>query len=108
MPRKKPPVLSAAEARKYLAKVPDAVVFWVHDGGVLHDLAELAAALETMSDDTYAHHANAAKNDFVNWVRDVIGDQTTGDRPGAGGQPRRGQRCGADAAGAAQKRGDLI
>ncbi len=76
MPRSRSPVVSPAEARKYLAKVPDEVVFWVHDGGTLHDLAELAAALETMTDDTYAYHANAAKNDFVNWVRDVIGDQT--------------------------------
>ena len=76
MPRVKAPVVSPAEARKYLAKVPDDVAFWAHDGRVLHDLTELTAALETMTDDTYVYHANAARNDFVNWVRDVIGDQT--------------------------------
>ncbi len=76
MPRAKAPALKPAEARKYLARVPDEVVFWVHDDGALHDLAELAGALETMADDTYAHHANATKNDFVNWVRDVVSDQT--------------------------------
>ena len=76
MPRARVPVISPAEARKYLARVPDEVVFWLHDGGTLRDLAELAATLETMTDDTYAYHVNAARNDFVNWVRDIIGDQT--------------------------------
>jgi len=75
MPPAKAPALKPADARKYLARVPDDVVFWVHDDGALHDLAELANSLETMTDDTYAHHTNASKNDFVNWVRDVIGDQ---------------------------------
>ena len=76
MPRVKTPALNPPEARRYLGKVPDEVAFWVSDGRVLHDLAELAAALETMNDDTYAYHANATKNDFVSWVGDVIGDQT--------------------------------
>ncbi len=74
MPRKRSE-LSSAEARKYLEKVPDEVVFWVHDDGALHDIAELAGALETMSDNIYAYHANDGKNDFATWIRDVVGDQ---------------------------------
>ncbi|MBI4180546.1 MAG: hypothetical protein HY528_01295 [Chloroflexi bacterium] len=28
-----------------------------------------------MSDENYVFHANAKKNDFINWIRDVIKDE---------------------------------
>jgi uncharacterized protein YggL (DUF469 family) len=37
-------------------------------------LVELAAGLATMTDATFAHHSNREKQDFCNWVRDVIED----------------------------------
>jgi len=51
-------------------------VFWCHDGRVLKNLSELAAALPEMSDETYHYHVTKEKNDFSNWVWDVIGDAT--------------------------------
>lgn len=60
---------------KFLARVPDEYVFWCHDGTVFHDVKEMAEHLRTMTDETFAYHCNAAKNDFTNWVRDVIGDR---------------------------------
>ncbi|GEM_PF-861699 len=60
---------------KFLARVPDEYVFWCHDGTVFHDMKELAEYLRTMSDETFAYHCNAEKNDFTNWVRDVMGDR---------------------------------
>ena len=51
-------------------------VFWCRDGRLLKNLDELAAALQEMSDETYHHHVTGEKNDFSNWVWDVIGDAT--------------------------------
>ena len=63
------------QAQKLLAKVPDEYMFRCQDGRILKDMKELEEALATMTDETYAFHANAEKNDFTNWVRDVIGDE---------------------------------
>ena len=37
-------------------------------------MKELAEGLVAMSDDVFAYHVNSEKNDFCNWVRDVIQD----------------------------------
>ncbi len=62
-----------ADAR--LADVPLDKVFWSNDGKVLKNLPELEAAFRDMSDETYLYHANANKNDFAEWVNNVIGDE---------------------------------
>ncbi len=46
--------------------------FWVCDGKVVKNLQELQYALDKMSEGTYTYHANNAKNDFANWVNDII------------------------------------
>ncbi len=61
-----------ADAR--LADVPLDKVFWSSDGRVLKNLPELETALREMSDETYLYHANESKNDFAEWVNNVIGD----------------------------------
>ena len=62
--------------QSWLANVAQDKVFWRHDGGVVKNLDELAAALREMSEETFRYHATGDKNDFGNWVRDVIGDGT--------------------------------
>ena len=62
-------------SKKFMAKVPEENVFWCHDGKVFRSLKDLADGLAAMSDDTYAYHVNSDKNDFRNWVRDVIKDE---------------------------------
>jgi hypothetical protein len=42
----------------------------------LTNLYELIDALETMSDETFRHHVNPAKNDFAQWVQDVFSEHT--------------------------------
>jgi hypothetical protein len=64
------------DTKSYLADVPQEHVFWCCDGRILKNLRDLCDALGGMSDDTFAYHVNAAKNDFHNWVRDVIKDET--------------------------------
>jgi hypothetical protein len=62
------------EAEKFLAEVPQEHVFWCHDGRTFRDMKELGKALATMPDEIFAYHVNEEKNDFSNWVIDVIGD----------------------------------
>ncbi|MBS1266958.1 MAG: hypothetical protein MAG795_00928 [Candidatus Woesearchaeota archaeon] len=46
----------------------------------LHNLEELAEALEIMSDESYNHHVNEKKNDFAIWVNDVIKNKELSDK----------------------------
>lgn len=63
------------EAQKFLANVPEEYAFWCRDGRILRNLSELRDALDSMTDESFVHHSNAEKQDFSNWVRDVIGDE---------------------------------
>jgi hypothetical protein len=67
--------ITKAMAKGWLADVPQEKQFWCTDGHFLKNLAELKAALETMSQDTFGSHSNETKNDFSNWIRDVIADE---------------------------------
>lgn len=49
--------------------------FWLRDGRALKDLHELSDAFEKMHDDIFKHHVNNEKNDFANWIRDIIKDE---------------------------------
>jgi len=63
-------------AKSWLGDVPHDKVFWCRDGRMLKNLDELAIALRKMSEETFRYHVTGDKNDFSNWVRDVIGDLT--------------------------------
>ena len=63
------------DAKRYLAEVPGEYVFRCCDGSVFRNMRELRDGLANMSEETYAYHANADKNDFSKWVRDVIKDE---------------------------------
>jgi len=69
------PEMSKKTAKRLLADVPHEHAFRFHDGRILRNVDELREALKTMKKDTFAFHASAQKNDFSNWVRDVIGDR---------------------------------
>lgn len=63
------------QPEKLLVKVPAQYVFYCHDSSIFADLRELAEGLKAMSDETFAYHSNLQRQDFSNWVRDVIGDE---------------------------------
>ncbi len=69
------PKIQKLDAGKLLGDVPDEYVFRCHDGSVFRNMRELRDGLETVSDETFALHANADKNDFGNWVRDIVKDE---------------------------------
>lgn len=52
--------------------------FWLRTGRILADLAELTQALEQMDDDTFNYHVNLDRNDFANWITDVLGQAKLG------------------------------
>lgn len=60
---------------KILKKAPEDKEFVLVDGRKLKDIKELAFALGDMADNVFWHHVNDARNDFVNWVTDVIDDK---------------------------------
>lgn len=66
--------ITKVDGKRYLSPVPTEKVFWSHDGSILKDMSELALALNRMSEETFAYHVNKEKNDFANWVKDVLSD----------------------------------
>ena len=64
----------AKQQKKVLVCASDDKCFWTTDGKILRDLEELAEALHHMTDEIFAHHVTKDKNDFANWVEDVLLD----------------------------------
>lgn len=66
----------AARGPKKLAywegNVPDQFCFYASDGKVVKNLKDLVKAIDQMTDDVFNYHANKEKNDFSNWIRDVM------------------------------------
>lgn len=72
--KKKPAAVK--NAKKFLSDVSTERCFWVNNGWIIRNLQELPIALQNMSKETFVYHVNKEKNDFHNWVNDVIGDKT--------------------------------
>ena len=70
------PRASTTRARRGLPPLviaPPEKCFWVHYGPVLKDLRELRDALAgQMSEAQFAYHVQAERNDFANWVAQVL------------------------------------
>ena len=69
----------AKKQPKVLVCASDDTCFWTTDGKILRDLEELAHALHDMEDEIFAHHVTKDKNDFANWVEDVLLDDDCAD-----------------------------
>jgi len=66
------------KTNKPLREASQGQYFWVCDGQVLKNLQELVQALDKMTVQTFAYHVNKAKNDFANWVADVLLEKKLG------------------------------
>ena len=75
-PDRSRPSVEVIIKKKVLGEAPHEHHFVVADGKKLKNILELADALETMSEDVFAHHVNEARNDFSSWVRDVFYDHS--------------------------------
>ena len=63
------------DAKRLLANVPEENVFRCCDGRMFRNMEELKHAFSNMGDEGFSYHANSEKNDFSNWVKDVIKDE---------------------------------
>jgi hypothetical protein len=57
-----------------LVTAPDEKRFWLQNGEVLASLQELADSFAAMDALLFAHHVTKEKNDFAQWVEDVLCD----------------------------------
>jgi hypothetical protein len=80
---KKAPVKKTAVAKKTVKKsvakasltyAGNSESFWLSDGQILNNLVALRDALATMNKTIYGHHVTKSKNDFAEWVEQVLGD----------------------------------
>ena len=68
--------ITPEEATRRLADVTEPTCFfYCQDGTAIKNLEELEYALDNMEEETFLHHAGEGRNDFGNWVREVIGDE---------------------------------
>ena len=65
---------------RLLRKVKPEFTFIVINGKKIRDLPELALEIELMEDHVFHHHVTDEKNDFANWVREVIGEIELADK----------------------------
>ncbi|MEA1958196.1 MAG: hypothetical protein U9N44_00765 [Chloroflexota bacterium] len=61
-------------AEKRMGDVSLESAFWCHNGSVLTNLQSLKEAFVCMADEDYSYHSNTERNDFSNWVKDVLRD----------------------------------
>ncbi len=66
--------LTKDSAKQFLATIEGERCFWCCDGAILCSMIDLVKALNKMPGKVFAYHVNKEKNDFANWVRDIIGD----------------------------------
>jgi hypothetical protein len=67
--------VSQKAARRYLRTIANSKEhFYTYDNQVLKNLWELYAFLKSCDEVTFRHHVNETKNDFANWVEDIILD----------------------------------
>ncbi len=52
--------------------VPIEYSFWLSDGREIRNVLQLSEDAKTMSNETYSFHANSRKNDFADWIRDIV------------------------------------
>jgi hypothetical protein len=49
--------------------------FFCQDGCVIKNMTELIDCLNHMTEEVFRHHVTPEKNDFSNWIRDVLGNE---------------------------------
>ena len=62
------------QGNKTLVNAPEDKVFWVHDGPKLRNLVDLRDLLQGLKESMFKFHVSEAKNDFANWINDVLGE----------------------------------
>jgi hypothetical protein len=67
-------VVKKSTEKKDLVYADNKKSFWCHDGQVLNSLLALKDALSEMEKSVFLHHVTKDKNDFADWVEQVLHD----------------------------------
>ena len=67
--------VTQSEAMQRLGDVAEDRQFWCQNGHIFRNLDDMEVAFGEIGDETFRYHASETRNDFCNWVRDVIGDE---------------------------------
>lgn len=73
-PAKKVAKKATAKAKPALVCAPGEQCFWTTDGRILANLVDLRDALASMTDDVFAYHVSKERNDFADWIEQVLED----------------------------------
>ena len=57
---------------KVKRKIPEDKRFVLSNGQVIGSLKELALELDNLGDDVFYYHVDEERNDFSNWLKDVL------------------------------------
>jgi hypothetical protein len=68
-------VRTKQDAARILSDISGDKRFYSQDGCVISNLSQLAECLTHINDYSFGHHVTPEKNDFSNWVRDVLVDE---------------------------------
>ncbi|OGM25645.1 hypothetical protein A3D00_02765 [Candidatus Woesebacteria bacterium RIFCSPHIGHO2_02_FULL_38_9] len=66
--------MSRKTIKKVFITAPSDKVFWLRSGQSINDLGELSRVLKTISDEDFYYHVSKEKNDFANWIEEVLDD----------------------------------
>ncbi len=77
-PKKTSTKLMATVKRPLVYSI-EATAFWTNDGQILNSLTALRDALASMSKTVFSYHVGAGRNDFAQWVEDVLSDVACAD-----------------------------
>jgi hypothetical protein len=61
--------------------------FFLQNGKVLNSVRELYDEIHKMPESVFFHHVTSERNDFSNWVKEVIGDKTLAGKIAKAGTP---------------------
>ncbi len=76
--REEPDILKKLDLGENEKGIDPDFYFWLCDGRVVKDVKELTAVMRNMKEDVFEFHVSGQKNDFSNWVRDVVKDDKLG------------------------------
>lgn len=67
---------------RILADCPPDKAFWVSNGVTCRNIFELTEIISKLSDYSFKYHVNRdhKKNDFADWIRNVLGDDVLAER----------------------------
>lgn len=69
-----PRAKNADQAKPALVHASEHEAFWMTDGRILRNLIDLREALSSIDTAIFSHHVSKDKNDFADWVGQVLGD----------------------------------